>query len=165
VSERRDEISTTFWDNVEKTEDCWLWLRGVRSNTNPRKAYGVVRVNGRTRAATHVAWELTYGRPFPEGMLACHHCDNPRCVRPSHLFVGTARDNTHDALRKGRLNPHNAWKTHCPQGHPYDEVNTYINPNSGRRTCRACRNTWKREHLKAARQLSPAPLAPEREEA
>jgi len=52
--------------------------------------------------AHRLAWELTYG-PIPDGMLVCHHCDNPICCRPDHLFLGTPSDNMQDALRKGRF--------------------------------------------------------------
>ena len=51
--------------------------------------------------ATHIAWELTNG-PLPEGMSVLHHCDNPPCVRPGHLFLGTHTDNMHDMIGKGR---------------------------------------------------------------
>lgn len=52
--------------------------------------------------AHRVAWELSFG-PVPAGLFVCHHCDNPRCVRPDHLFVGTHDANMRDRDRKGRL--------------------------------------------------------------
>ena len=79
--------------------DCWLW----QSTTNAN-GYGLIAVGrkGEGQLLAHrVAWELTYGN-IPEGMLVCHHCDNPRCVRPEHLFLGTHADNTHDMMLKGR---------------------------------------------------------------
>lgn len=57
---------------------------------------------GRYVKASRYMWELMNGA-IPTGMMICHHCDNPACVRPDHLFVGTAADNTHDAMQKGRL--------------------------------------------------------------
>ncbi len=60
-----------------------------------------MQINGRRLIASRAAWEMVNG-PIPTGMFACHHCDNPPCVRPDHLFLGTPKDNTEDMLRKGR---------------------------------------------------------------
>jgi hypothetical protein len=68
-----------------------------------RQAKGHGRLNYHTRKvlAHRLAWELTHG-PIPDGMLVCHHCDNPPCCNPLHLYVGTHKDNTGDAMRRGR---------------------------------------------------------------
>ncbi len=63
--------------------------------------YGRVKMAGRTHRVTRVIWECVNG-PIPEGMLLCHHCDNPPCVRLSHLFLGTVADNSRDMVAKGR---------------------------------------------------------------
>lgn len=63
--------------------------------------YGRIKILGRSYAAHRVTWELSHG-PIPAGMLVCHRCDTPACVRPDHLFLGTAKDNTQDMLEKGR---------------------------------------------------------------
>ena len=90
-----------FFSKVAKIEtpmaDCWLWTASVDS-----VGYGRIGVNGRVCKAHRVSYEMQNG-PIPDGMLVLHRCDNPRCVNPAHLFLGTARDNTQDASRKGRL--------------------------------------------------------------
>ena len=88
-----------FWSKVQKTETCWLWLGGAT-----KEGYGQVGLKGRSigRRAHRIAWELTYG-PIPNGMNVLHHCDNPPCVNPNHLFLGTHADNVHDMMAKGHL--------------------------------------------------------------
>jgi hypothetical protein len=61
----------------------------------------MISVRGRDEMAHRIAWELTHG-PIPDRLLALHKCDNPACVRPDHLFLGTHKDNTQDMLAKGR---------------------------------------------------------------
>jgi hypothetical protein len=92
----RIPLTDRFWPYVQKTHDCWLW-----TGFTHRQGYGRIWVRTRLELTHRVAWRLTYG-PIPPGMCICHHCDNPRCVRPSHLFLGPQRDNVHDMEAKGR---------------------------------------------------------------
>lgn len=97
----------TFWSRVDASGDCWLWL-GPRD----KDGYGLFsgsRRNGRQRhyRCHRFAWHATHGVSAGK-LLVCHHCDNPTCVRPDHLFLGTARDNFHDCLDKGRYSPKGA---------------------------------------------------------
>lgn len=85
-----------FWQRVRKTETCWLWT-GYRNDNG----YGQVGFNGHVRLAHRVAYTLAFGI-IPEGMDVLHHCDNPSCVRPDHLFLGTQLDNIRDRDTKGR---------------------------------------------------------------
>lgn len=85
-----------FWAHVDKSGGCWVWL-----GTRHGKGYGHVKSGGVVRKAHRVSWEMVHG-PIPDGLLVCHRCDNPPCVRPDHLFLGTARDNTQDSISKGR---------------------------------------------------------------
>jgi len=88
-------LAERLWSKVTKTETCWTWT-GARN----RKGYGEIGAKGRVQKAHRIAWELTYG-PIPEGLDVLHHCDNPPCCRPDHLFLGTDADNMADMMAKG----------------------------------------------------------------
>lgn len=132
-------LSVRFQSKVDRSGDgCWEW-QGARF----KNGYGMMRVGGLQKKAHRIAFQLEHGRE-PVGSV-CHHCDNPPCCRPDHLFEGTPRDNTQDGYRKGRIKvpPIEARTryarsiTHCPQGHPYNEVNTYRYRDRSRK-CRIC---------------------------
>jgi hypothetical protein len=93
-------LEDRFWEKVEKTDGCWLWTGVVKG------WYGRIR-RGRAAdgdvGAHRFSYELHCG-PIPSGMFVCHRCDNPRCVNPDHLFVGTQRDNMRDKIKKHRGN-------------------------------------------------------------
>lgn len=87
-----------FWKFVQKTESCWLWT-GNKSNWN----YGLFKAGEKDTYSHRFSWILHHG-PIPEGMCVLHRCDNPPCINPDHLFLGTFADNTHDMHKKGRAN-------------------------------------------------------------
>lgn len=94
VKPTREQI---FWSRVTKTDGCWLWDKPHGFG------YGRLRWNGgRSRSAHVVSWEMANG-PVPPGLYVCHKCDTPPCVRPDHLFLGTAGDNVRDCSAKGRI--------------------------------------------------------------
>jgi hypothetical protein len=85
-----------FWQKVEKTETCWNWTACAHP-----KGYGLFSIRNRNRRAHRVSYEMHCG-PITDGMQVLHECDNPRCVRPDHLFLGTNADNMADKCAKGR---------------------------------------------------------------
>lgn len=142
-------LEERFWNKVDKRGDdeCWPWLGSLS-----RRGYGQATVsNGKNRVATKVAWELFHKKPWPEGKLACHTCDNPPCVNPKHIWPGTMSENIQDASAKGRLvrnpNPWNRNKPECKRGHKFIE-GSYRLMKSGSRACLTCE---KRRRKKGAK--------------
>lgn len=90
-----------FWSRVSvlNPEDCWPWLKGKANNGYGR--YTKAKRSGMPSGAHQVSWILTYGN-IPHGLYVLHKCDNPGCVNPYHLFLGTAKDNALDKVSKNR---------------------------------------------------------------
>ena len=101
------------------------------------RGYGSHWYKNKRQQAHRVAWELKYG-PIPQGLHVLHRCDNKKCVRVSHLFLGTHADNMRDMAVKGRAVSPNSFKTHCPKGHEYTKENTYVDGSKGWRKCKTC---------------------------
>jgi len=111
---------------------CWLWTGAVSSS-----GYGSVNIKGKRYSPHRLAYEVWKGK-IPAGHQIRHTCDNRLCIRPSHLLTGTHKDNAADREERGRgRHPHNTNKTHCPQGHEYEEA-------YGQRICRTCRRETSR---------------------
>ena len=99
MNTKRIPIEVRFWRLVRKTKKCWIWT-GHRAN-----GYGKIASGGdlgKPLRAHRVSWEIHHGA-IPDQMKVLHNCDNRRCVRPSHLYLGTQGRNLSDALRRGRL--------------------------------------------------------------
>lgn len=87
-----------FWARVKKGRGCWLF-----ATTDPSRGYGRIFAKKRYHKAHRVSWMLHHG-PIPKGLGVLHRCDNPPCVRPSHLFLGNQKANWEDMIAKGRGN-------------------------------------------------------------
>lgn len=137
-----------FWDFVDTSGDCWIW-------TGPtiKKGYGAWCGQGVKSLAHRYALGLLEPCPDPS-LFACHHCDNPPCVNPNHLYWGTVQDNTRDRdERQGVPNKGN-FKTHCNQGHALTGDNLRIVGKEKRRWCRTCDNERSRLRMAAKRKAA-----------
>lgn len=134
----------------------WKWNKS-------RVGYGRTVVNGR-REMAHRAFYERFCCPIPAGMTLDHLCRNPSCVNWEHLEPVTPRENI---LRSNAFSAKNARKTHCPQGHEYDDANTAI--KAGRRYCRACGRAkhmeWHRKNRSAVTERMRKRYAAKRAEA
>lgn len=140
------EIAPKLWARVDKTDACWE----VRRGEIDRKGYGIIYHRGSRHLTHRVSYMLAHG-PFAAEMCVCHRCDNPPCVRPDHLFLGTREDNIRDMVKKGR----HRWEAGvkaasklpptCRMGHEFTPENTEWRGDRGRR-CRVClRAKWRRQ--------------------
>lgn len=130
-----------LWSRVARTGECWEWTGPVNEN-----GYGRMTIEYERWYVHRLSYELHHGT-IPDGMNVCHRCDNPRCVRPEHLFLGTQADNMADMRAKGRAARRR--RTHCKKGHPYTPENTRYHI-SGYQRCRECENAPRRKGAKAA---------------
>ena len=121
-----NELPQRIAEKIEVEGGCWLWT-AKRSD----EGYGYVGLEGRTRIAHRVTYELLIG-PIPDGLVLDHTCTTPPCVNPTHLEPVTQAENVR------RSAP--AQKDACVNGHAYTPENTYLRPSrgEGRRDCRTC---------------------------
>lgn len=95
-----------FWAKVDKTHGCWNWTASTREG-----GYGRFGIGAHGGILAHRYSYILHNGEIPDGLCVLHHCDNPSCVRPDHLFLGTKADNARDKVSKGR------------QSHPRGELN------------------------------------------
>lgn len=139
--------SERFWAKVDKGPDCWVWTGATRGY-----GYGQFWLSDGRKVAAH-RWVMG----DPEGKAVLHRCDNPPCVRPDHLYLGTQKSNMQDRLARGR-NP-KAEATECQNGHAYTEANTRWT-KGGQRRCRTCFAATMARYRAKRREASQAPSSP-----
>lgn len=90
-----------FWNRVDRSGDCWVWTGEVNNHGYGR--FALWHDGKRSRIFAHRLSLALHGASLRKGDVVMHHCDNPPCVNPDHLAIGTQRDNIHDCMAKGRL--------------------------------------------------------------
>lgn len=134
-------LEERFWQKVDTSEgplSCWEW-----DAYRNKRGYGVFRFHDTTMGAHRASWIIHHGE-VPSSRFVRHRCDNPPCVNPRHLELGTHADNMQDMVERGLSDPcgHNRSTTHCPQDHEYTPENTrvYKHPTKGwlMRYCKTC---------------------------
>ena len=125
-----------FWPKVDKSEGCWNWTAAGNGT-----GYGVFWDGKKNVLAHRFSYEMHAESEIPEGLVIDHLCRNRSCIRPDHLEVVTQRVNL---LRGETITADQVLRTHCPQGHVYDELNTII--RRGKRECRTCANSRARAY-------------------
>ena len=91
-----NKLRNRFFSKVDKTESCWVW-----SSYKTKEGYGRIQAFGKPMYSHRISWLIHFGK-IPNGKEVCHRCDNPSCVNPKHLFIGTHKDNMQDMFKKGR---------------------------------------------------------------
>lgn len=109
MSRKAGNLYDRFWSKVDKTttpDGCWTWT--ACKAKDPKHAYGYIgmKVDGSWKriAAHRVVYEMIENHKIPKGKLICHSCNNPSCVRPDHLYLGTKLTNIMDCIRAGQQN-------------------------------------------------------------
>ena len=139
-----------FWAKVDRSGECWLWTAHVG-----RWGYGQFGLAGAVLYA-HVVAHLWFVGPIPEGWEVDHvkakGCKHKHCVRPAHLEAATSGENQR---RSESASGKNSRADECPEGHKYDEANTYIEKPKGTRRCRKCmvaqRKQYDQQHAEERR--------------
>lgn len=138
-----EEKVNLFWEcvTIKGADECWVWHR---EQSKTKAGYGITPFKWESRVASRYSYYLNIDKDFDRKLRVCHHCDNPPCVNPNHLFLGTASDNAMDMSNKGRGQGQS--KTHCIRGHEFTPENTRPKPGTNQRQCRKCGSIWSRQN-------------------
>lgn len=147
-----------FWEKVEKTDKCWIWIGRVNKD-----GYGEVSYNNRVWKAHRLSYLIEH-KDFNRSLYVCHNCDNPSCVNPRHLFLASQKVNMQDMSNKNRhgnqkinqsysdwlsIRPNKGIDDECNRGHKFSYENTRIKKrgNGYARLCRECQYNTAKEDL------------------
>lgn len=138
------------WTRRNENTGCLEWV-----GWSDRDGYGRIKVDGKKRRATHMSLEVWTGQKIGTGQIACHHCDNPPCIEPTHLYVGTSSDNERDAYSRGKKN-HNSRKEKCVRGHDLVGLNADVRLYKTKAGVGRCCNACRRERYREKRMANPS---------
>lgn len=159
---KRIPIEERFWKFVEPMTEgngCWEWSGGLSNPGYGKLEVPIAPCKPRAILAHRLSYEMHYGN-IPDASFVLHRCDNPSCVNPKHLFLGSQGDNVRDCVAKGRnrngdrtqaaeiTRAYHASRSACKLGHPLDGINA----TNGTRFCQACSREAKRRYKQRIRQ-------------
>ena len=147
-----------FFQKVDKSgtemfPHCWIWTGALTS-----KKYGSFKYyQDKSAIGAHVSSYLLHKGEIPKGMLVRHRCDNPPCVNPEHLILGTNSDNMRDMFERGRNSVSSKPQTHCRRGHEFSVVGVKIQHRKNGKIDRSCRkciamSSFKKRHSPETRE-------------
>lgn len=140
-----EQVRKSFWDKIAMIPEhtCWEWTASRKPKVNDHNDYGNFYDGKKVIGAHRYSWMIhNQNRPVPKGLYVIHSCDNPGCVNPNHLRLGTPLDNVRDKIehKRGSLRG-----THCKAGHKF--TRTFIRKNGQEsQQCYVCRNLAQKRH-------------------